>query len=117
MEVGSVVKVKIVKITKFGALAELEDGSEGIIHISQVSHDYVRNVEDYLRVGDEVEAKILNFKENGKLDLSLKALEEDANKRVTIRKGQDPTFEKMLKEYLRTSEENHGILKRRREGR
>lgn len=116
MEIGDKIKVRVVRLSKFGAITESEDGSPGIIHISQISHDYVVNIQDYLRVGDELEVKIIGKKDDGKWDLSLKALEEKTSGRVRVRKGQNPTFEKMIKEYLRSSEESHGTLKRRREG-
>lgn len=116
MEIGDKIKVKVVRLSKFGASTESEDGSPGIIHISQVSHDYVVNIQDYLRVGDELEVKIIGKKDDGKWDLSLKALEENNSSRVKVKRGQNPAFEKMMKEYLRSSEESHGTLKRRREG-
>lgn len=114
---GDIVKGTVSRIAKFGAFVQLEDGSEGFIHISQISHEYVRNVEDFLHVGDQLELQVLGRKDDGKLDLSLKSLEEKASKRVRIKKGQDPAFEKMLKDYLRSSEESHGVLKRRRDAR
>lgn len=117
MEKGDIVKGTVSRIVKFGAFVQLENGTEGFIHISQISHDYVKNVEDYLRVGDELELQVLGRKEDGKIDLSLKNLEEGSPRRVKIKKGQDPAFEKMMKEYLRASEESHGVLKRRRDSR
>lgn len=102
----------VTKILKYGALVKLEDGSEGMIHISQISDDYVHSVEDYLKVGDEVEARPLRRNERGVLELSLK--EEKLKPKSGTKTN--PEFEKMLKEYMRRSEESHGILKRRREG-
>lgn len=106
------VKGKVVKITRFGAFVKLEDGSEGMIHISQISDDYVRAVEDYLRVGDEIEARPLRRNDKGILELSLK----ESNPQPREKGSFNPEFEKMLKNYMRRSEESHGILKRRREG-
>lgn len=102
----------VTKIVKYGAFVKLEDGSEGMIHISQISNDYVRSVEDYLRVGDEIEAIPVRKNEKGVLELTLK------NENIQPKRPQatSPDFEKMLKEYMRRSEESHGILKRRREG-
>ncbi|MCX7831515.1 MAG: S1 RNA-binding domain-containing protein [Actinobacteria bacterium] len=112
MEKKQTVKGKVVKVTKFGAFVKLEDGSEGMIHISQISDDYVRSVEDYLRVGDEIEARPLRRNDKGVLELSLKS----SNIKPKEKTDFNPEFEKMLKEYMRRSEESHGILKRRREG-
>lgn len=115
LEVGQVVEGKVVKITRFGAFVELEDGTQGLIHISQISHNYVKNVEDYLKVGEVVKARVKEVKKDGKVDLSLKSLESSQPK-VEIRKGANPAFEKMLKAYLRASEESQSDLKRRRDG-
>lgn len=115
MEKGDTVKGKVVKIVKYGAFVELDNGSEGLVHISQISHDYVKNVEDYLKVGDELEVKVVGKNDRGLYELSLKALEEKPSSKSRIKKDASPGFEKMLKDYLRKSEESHGILKRRRE--
>lgn len=107
------VKGTVSKIARFGAFVKLEDGREGFIHISQISNDYVRAVEDYLRVGDEIEGEVVRVNEKGVVELSLKGGEEARPKE---KKPADPGFEKMLRDYMRRSEESHGILKRRREG-
>lgn len=112
MEKKHTVKGKVVKVTKFGAFVRLEDGTEGMVHISQISDEYVRSVEDYLRVGDEIEATPIRRNDKGILELSLK----EANLKPKERSSYNPEFEKMLKEYMKRSEESHGILKRRREG-
>lgn len=112
LEKKQLVRGKVVKITRFGAFVKLEDGTEGMVHISQISDDFVRSVEDYLRVGDEIEARPLRRNDKGMLELSLK----EANLKPKEKGKVNPEFEKMLKEYMKRSEESHGILKRRREG-
>ncbi len=116
-QVGQVVEGKVVKITNFGAFVELDDGTQGLIHISQISRNYVKNVSDYLRVGEVVKAKVREVKGNGKVDLSIKELENERSRPTTrVRKGSNPDFEQMLRSYLRASEENQSDLKRRRDG-
>lgn len=107
------VKGTVSKIARFGAFIKLEDGREGFIHISQISSDYVKAVEDYLRVGDEIEGQVIRVNDKGLVELTLKGGEEVKPKE---KKQTDPGFEKMLRDYMRRSEESHGILKRRREG-
>ncbi len=116
LEVGQVVEGKVVKITRFGAFVELEDGTQGLIHISQISHNFVKSVEDYLKVGEVVKAQVREVKKDGRVDLSIKALEGPSRSKVKVKKGSDPAFEKMLKAYLRASEESQSDLKRRRDG-
>lgn len=71
LSVGDIVSGKVVNITKFGAFIEIEGGQNGLVHISEISNDYVENVADVLQKGQEVKAKVLS-NENGKLSLSIK---------------------------------------------
>lgn len=76
--VGQVVKGRVSKIASFGAFVELEDGIDGLVHISQISGDHVEKVKDALKVGQEVEARILKIDPNERrIGLSIKALEMD----------------------------------------
>ena len=78
-EVGSVVKVKIVSLTQFGAFAEIIPGVDGLIHISQIANERVNKVSDVLTVGQEVEAKIIEIDlEAKRISLSIRALLEEA---------------------------------------
>ncbi len=73
--VGDTVTAKVVRIASFGAFAEIIEGIDGLIHISQISYDRINAVADALKPGDEVEAKIVEVKEeDGKVSLSIKAL-------------------------------------------
>ena len=80
-QVGDVVTVKIVNIKPFGAFAEIVDGVDGLIHISQIALQRIEKPEDVLALGDEVEAKIIGIEENGKdrrISLSIKAVLQEA---------------------------------------
>lgn len=75
-QVGQDVQVKIVKVTNFGAFAELEDGVEGLIHLSELSRDKVNDPEEVVSVGQELEAKIIKVDaETHKIGLSLRGLD------------------------------------------
>lgn len=71
-EVGSIVEGKVTGITKFGAFVELEGGSVGMVHISEISQSYVNDISDYLKEQQVVKVKILNIGEDGKISLSIK---------------------------------------------
>ncbi|UCE05986.1 MAG: polyribonucleotide nucleotidyltransferase [bacterium] len=73
-EVGMVYTGKVKKITNYGAFVEILPGKEGLLHISQIEHRRIDRVEDVLKIGDEVQVKILKIDEQGKIDLSRKAL-------------------------------------------
>ncbi|QUH20787.1 polyribonucleotide nucleotidyltransferase [Alkaliphilus sp. B6464] len=73
-EVGDTYKGKVIKIMNFGAFVEILPGKEGLIHISNIAHERVSKVEDVLAVGDEVEVKVMEIDQQGKINLSRKAL-------------------------------------------
>ncbi|MBQ6476486.1 MAG: bifunctional 4-hydroxy-3-methylbut-2-enyl diphosphate reductase/30S ribosomal protein S1 [Clostridia bacterium] len=71
---GAVVKGKVVRIVPFGAFVELESGLDGLVHISNIANRRLEKVEDALKVGDEVDVKILEVNpENKRISLSIKA--------------------------------------------
>ncbi|MRX72967.1 RNA-binding protein S1 [Bacillus lacus] len=72
IEVGSKLKGKVTGITNFGAFVELPGGSTGLVHISEVADNYVKDINDHLTVGDEVEVKVINVEKDGKIGLSIK---------------------------------------------
>jgi S1 RNA binding domain protein len=104
IEVGAVIEGTVQRITPYGAFLALEGGKVGLVHISEIDRNYVRNVEDYLHVNDSVQAKVVAIKEDGKIDLSIKAL-QDPQPSVQRQRGKDPEFEQKLKRFLRQSEE------------
>ncbi|MCX7569945.1 S1 RNA-binding domain-containing protein [Tumebacillus sp. DT12] len=72
IQVGSVVEGKVTGIKPFGAFVEVAEGKTGLVHISQVSHTFVNDINDVLKVGDTVQVKVLNVEESGKISLSIK---------------------------------------------
>lgn len=77
--VGDVVKATIVSITTFGAFAQIIDGVDGLIHISQIADKKVENVKDILSVGEEVDVKIIDIDTEAKrISISIRALLEDS---------------------------------------
>lgn len=77
-KVGDVVKATIVSITKFGAFAQIIDGVDGLIHISQIADRKVEDVKDVLSVGDVVDVKIIDIDtESKRISISIRALLED----------------------------------------
>ncbi len=76
--IGQIVKGKVSKIASFGAFVELEDGVDGLVHISQISDQRIEKVKDALKVGQEVEARIIKIdREERRIGLSIKAVNMD----------------------------------------
>ena len=74
--VGNIINGKVTGITNFGAFVETEDGSRGMIHISEISRSYVENIRSVLKVGQPVTAKVISISDDGKVALSMKQLEQ-----------------------------------------
>lgn len=77
IEKGMVVKGKITRLEKFGAFVEIGAERPGLVHISEITHEYIKDPQQEVKVGDEVEAKVLDVNRRKKqIKLSMKALEE-----------------------------------------
>lgn len=107
VEVGQKFKGKVTGITHFGAFVELPENQSGLVHISEVSDGFVKDINTILEVGQEVEVKVLSIAPDGKISLSIRQavekLAEDKPQRVFKKrpqeKGQEstkdtPTFKK-----------------------
>ena len=80
IEVGEIYSGVITTITNFGAFVELIKGKEGLLHISNMTHERLNKVEDLFKVGDVVEVKVIEIDNQGKIKLSRKALLEKPKK-------------------------------------
>jgi polyribonucleotide nucleotidyltransferase len=74
LDEGATYKGTVKAIKEYGAFVEIVPGKEGLLHISELNHSHVKNVDDILSVGDEIEVKLLKVEHGGKLRLSRKAL-------------------------------------------
>lgn len=75
-EVGAIVEGKVTGITKFGAFVALPGNKSGMVHISEVAHAYVSDINEHLSVGQEVKVKIIAIDPAGKINLSIKKTQE-----------------------------------------
>ena len=121
IEVGSKLLGKVTGITNFGAFVKLPEGSTGLVHISEIADTYVKDIHDYLKVGDEVEVKVLNVGKDGKIGLSIKRAKSDNrpshHRKRMQRRNPDHDFEKKIARFLRESEERLSSLRRHTESR
>lgn len=127
IEVGSKLQGKVTGITNFGAFVELPEGSTGLVHISEVADNYVKDINDFLKVGDTVEVKVINVEADGKIGLSIKKANANANPAPERREPRRPqrsrqpkapdSFEQKLNRFLKDSEDRLSTLKRQTESR
>jgi S1 RNA binding domain protein len=121
IEVGSKLLGKVTGITNFGAFVELPDGLTGLVHISEVADNYVKDINDHLKVGDQVEVKVINVEKDGKIGLSIKKANDNyqrprnnkSNKSIDHRSKE--TFEQKMARFLKESEDRLASLKRHTE--
>lgn len=119
--VGNVVEGTVTGITNFGAFIQLPEGKTGLVHISEISHDYVNNVSDYLKKDQSVKVKVLSISDEGKISLSIrqaepkkstmKPAEIDWNK--TDDKQKFMSFEDKMAKFLKDSSEKQEQLKKK----
>ena len=74
VEVGEIYKGKVVRIMSFGAFVQILPGKDGMVHISELANERVPEVESVVTIGDEVEVKVIKVDNQGRIDLSMKAL-------------------------------------------
>lgn len=76
LAVGAILEGKVTGITKFGAFVSLPGGKTGMVHISEIAHAYVSDINEYLTVGQEVKVKVIAVDPAGKINLSIKKTTE-----------------------------------------
>ncbi|MCF6094688.1 S1 domain-containing RNA-binding protein [Microaerobacter geothermalis] len=128
IEIGSKVEGKVTGITHFGAFVELPGGVTGLVHISEIADNYVKNVNDILKVEDIVTVKVINVENDGKIGLSIRKAKENPTpkhfpgKERHQRSGRPRekvdsslSFEDKMNRFLKDSEERLSSLKRNTE--
>ncbi len=127
---GMVVKGKVTRLEKFGAFVDIGAERPGLVHISELTHDYIKSVEDVIHEGDEVEVQVIDVNRRKKqIKLSMKALEEKpvrpprAEKPARDKEASEPeekeepvptAMEIALREAMERSQSNRGEEERSR---
>ena len=112
LEPGKVVEGKITKLLPYGAIVEMPEGVTGLIHISEIAHEFVRDVAQHLKVGDLVKAKVVGVKDQGKYRLSIKALSAAP---ASSSRPSPTSLEEKLSRFMRDSQETQSDLNRARQ--
>ncbi len=97
IEVGNVLSGKVTGITNFGAFVDLGKQKTGLVHISEVSNSYIKDIKDVLTVGDEVSVKVMTVAPDGKVSLSIRRAQETEGEST-------PKVEKSFKRAPRSQE-------------
>jgi S1 RNA binding domain protein len=128
IEVGSKLEGKVTGITHFGAFVELAGGVTGLVHISEIADNYVKDVNDHLKIDDIVTVKVINVDKNGKIGLSIrKAIDKPEQSHSESRSSHSggrnrsdafsSSFEDKMSRFLKDSEERISSLRKHNESR
>ena len=112
----------------YGAFVRLQNGQKAMIHISQLSHKFIKSVDAVLQPQQEIKAKVVKIDERGRIDLSLKAMEEPPafsaprtprfvpSGGSSASTGNSDDFEKKLSSFMKVSEEKNSLLMNAKNG-
>ncbi|MDY6016077.1 MAG: S1 RNA-binding domain-containing protein [Oscillospiraceae bacterium] len=133
IEEGAIVSGKVTGVTDFGAFVEIEGGKTGMIHISEVASNYIKDIKEYISVGQEVKTKVISVSPDGKISLSIRKLNEqpkeqrpqkprgerrpapkvwNGQKASAPPAGEKQSFEDMMARFKQVSDEKMTDLKR-----
>ena len=137
IEIGSIQEGKVTGIMNFGAFVSLPGGKSGLVHISEIANTFVKDVHDYLQVGQMVKVKVLAVNEQGKINLSMKAAQEEEKKAAPVQTPVQPapvsaryqtpemgevappttdlSFEEKLKKFMQASDSKNADKRRNTE--
>ena len=116
---GKIVEGTVTGVTKFGAFVDIGAEENGLVHISEISHDYVENVSDYVAKGDKVKVKILAIESDGKISLSMRGAKPQTNQPGVFGGGKNrntrsnKSFEDKLDDFLKQSTERQDKIRQR----
>jgi S1 RNA binding domain protein len=101
VNIGDVLTGTVEHIAPYGAFVRLDNGQKAMVHISELSYNFVKNVGDVLTLSQQVTAKVIKIDDKGRIDLSIKALQVKEPK--PVRREED--FEKKLTSFMKISDE------------
>ena len=135
IEVGAKLQGKVSGITNFGAFIDLGEGKTGLVHISEISNGFVKDIHDVLTVGDEVTVKVTSVGDDGKVGLSIRKAQDqpqpekkpfkrefrDNNRSKPAPKGKPQNsgkqdFDSLMSSFLKDSDDRLSSIKRNTEG-
>lgn len=128
LEIGSIIEGKVTSVMPFGAFVSLGGNKSGMVHISEITNEYINDIKDYIKNGDLVKVKVIGIDKAGKISLSIKKAIEKKEEKKTVSEKVRPadidwwakpeenlSFEDKLSRFKKDSDERMLDLKRSRE--
>lgn len=129
LKIGAILAGKVQSVMPFGAFVSLPDNKSGLVHISEITSEYIENINDYIKVGDLVKVKVLDIDKLGKISLSIKRVKTEKKPNVKKPEGRirpadidwseasdkELSFEDKLSKFKKDADEKMLALKRSNE--
>lgn len=129
LEIGSIVEGKVTSVMPFGAFVSLPENKSGLVHISEITKEYINDINEYIKQGDSVKVKVIGVDKSGKINLSIKkAVREERVKAPapsgpirpadidwSARDDEELSFEDKLSRFKKDADEKMLALKRSNE--
>lgn len=112
-QVGQIIEGTVTGVKAFGAFVSLDEKTQGLVHISHITHGFLENIADAVKVGDTVKVKILSIDpETGKISLSMKNA-KPAPQKAPKKEAPSPDFETLMKGFLKDSTDRQTDINKR----
>lgn len=123
LQIGTIIEGTVVNITNFGAFVDIS-GKTGLVHISEISDTYVKDIRKHLKEQDKVKVKVIGIDDSGKISLSIRQANppQKTTRPVEIdwdfdrKKTAGASFEDRISKFMKESEERFQDLKRNQDG-
>ncbi len=128
LEIGSILDGKVTGVMPFGAFVSLPNNKSGLVHISEITKEYIKDINDYIKQGDLVKVKVLDIDDKGKISLSIRKATEGSYPKKETEKIMRPadidwsakpdselSFEDKLSKFKKDADEKMLALKRSNE--
>ena len=115
-QVGQIIEGTVTGVKPFGAFVSLDETTQGLVHISHITHGYLADINEAIKVGDNVKVKILSIdSEKGKISLSIKETLERPRNNARPQKKENSTedFESLMKDFLKFSNDRQADINKR----
>ena len=131
IEVGNIVEGKITGLANFGAFVDLGEGKNGLVHISEVSDKFIKDINDELEEGQTVKVKITSIADDGKIALSIRKAQDNSEKPKSSEapkrkeepkkpsrnnQNENKNFDAMMNSFLKDSEDRLSSIRKNTEG-
>ncbi|MBN1405070.1 MAG: S1 RNA-binding domain-containing protein [Candidatus Omnitrophica bacterium] len=101
LKTGDLVEGEVYKVTNFGAFLNLPNGKKGLLHISQISDDFIKNINEHINIGDKIKVRVASV-DGDRIDLTVKKIKDSVSFYPKDKDFKSSDFEDKLNSFLKT---------------